>query len=279
MSNILDESLGYMYISEQVSPMNNAPSNVNVCQKPNIFYVEFDATLQSFGVMNRNHRIYDIDNVWNCINSDPKIQALLHDNAWFGECDHPASKYKDKQLSPERILNPDMNNSSHKIMSPRREGNLIKAHIQTDAGTEAGMNFAKKIIQGLIPGFSARAVASIENRNGKPMVNVKKIITYDWVLYPSHPEAHIDSKPQSVVKPVNESTMVTIMPLKEILEYAGKKNVNSQVILESFDLTYDNIIGFDKSVNHMIIKDKDNMIYCNMDPKLRHKIIGDIANM
>ena len=72
----------------------------------NNLYVEFDGKLQSFGVMDRNNRIYNIDNMQKCINSGTKIQTLLHDNSGLGECDYPTSKYKDKQLSSERILNP-----------------------------------------------------------------------------------------------------------------------------------------------------------------------------
>ena len=42
-----------------------------------------------------------------------------------------------------------------------------------------------------------------------------------------------------------------MVPLKEILETAGRKDVNAQVIMESFDLSQEDLIGFDESYNHI----------------------------
>ena len=92
---------------------------------------------------------------------------------------HPTPKYKDRPLSPERIQDIDMTNTSHRMLNPHIEKNLLVSRIQSDAGTAAGMNLAKKMVQGFIPGFSCRAIASMMLENGKPVVNVRKIITYD----------------------------------------------------------------------------------------------------
>lgn len=283
MSSELNDVMGFMYIKEDVSPADNKPMNIHVVDKPSLFYIEFDATMQSFGVMNRNHRMYEIDNVWNCITGDPKIQDLLKNSGWFGEMDHPNAEKKGEELSAERILNPNMGNTSHKIMNPRRSGNLINATIQTDSGTDAGINMAKKVLQGMTPRFSARAVAELTNKNGQPVVNMKKLITYDWVLYPSHVEAHALTKPE--VKTVtcesaqDSTTYTMIMPLKEILEYAGSKCVNSQVIMESFELDKNALMGFDKTGEHIVMKDKDNIIFSKMDSKLRKEVTGYLSNM
>lgn len=285
MSNTtMPDVMGFMYIKEDVSPIDNKPTNLQVIDKPSLFYVQFDATMQSFGVMNRNNRMYEIDNVWNCIVNDPKIQDLLKNSGWFGEMDHPNAEKKGEELSAERILNPAMGNTSHKIMNPTRSGNLINATIQTDAGTSAGINMAKKILQGMTPRFSARAVAELVNKNGVPVVNMKKLITYDWVLYPSHVEAHALTKPK-VVNTVCESaqddgvTYTMILPLKEILEYAGKKCVNSRVIMESFELDADSLVGFDRNCEHIIMKDNDNLIFSKMDSKVRKEVNGYLSKM
>ena len=279
MDNEFDP-MGFVFISEQVSPdTHESPTNIKVHNENGLFFIEFDSYLQSFDIMNRNVRLYDGDNVWSCIASDQKIQALLKDNAWFGEMDHPNVTFKGQDIDPQRMLNAKMENTSHKIINPRRVGNLLMARIQTDSGTDAGINMAKKTLQGMSPAFSARAVANITNRNGKPYVFMKKLITYDWVLYPSHAEAHIIDKPftESVTEPT--VTSVAILPLKELLQYAGKKNVNSQMIMESFDLTADNIVGFDSGAKHIIMKDKFNTIYCNMDPSLSREINGYLSNL
>ena len=98
------------------------------------------------------------------------------------------------------------------------------------AGTDAGMNSAKKMVQGFIPEFSCRAIASMMIKNGKPTVNVRKIITYDWVLFPSHREAgqntsaptkFVSKVANVVTESVNdlvEASKDIMIPLKEILE-------------------------------------------------------------
>ena len=118
-------------------------------------------------------------------------------------------------------------------------------------------------------------------KNNKPVVNVRKIITYDWVLYQSHREAdQITSEPTTFVnKTVNTVNTVTentsedvAIPLKEILQSVGHTDANAQLIMESFDLTYDDIVGFTPDHKNVIIRDNNNMIYCNIDPTTRNKV-------
>lgn len=284
----MNDVLGWVYLREDVSPDVPQVNNIQICDKPNIFYVEFDATLQSFGVMNRNHRMYDIDNVWSCIQNDEKIQDLLRNSSWFGEVDHPTPKLKDEELSPDRIMNPDMGNTSHKIINPYRKGNLINAKIQTDSGTEGGMNFAKKILQGMVPRFSARALAQLKEVGGIPKVNMKRLITYDWVLYPSHIEAHGNTTPKAVnksIETVNESasdqiiTIMPVIPIKEIYEYAIKKSQNCQVIMEALEITPTDL-GISDDRSYAIIKDSGGSVFnIKLEDKVRRNISGYLSDL
>ena len=278
------QNMGTVFISERSNMDNREITSLDVHDKHGIFYVSFDANLHSFGVMNRNNRMYLADNVWECITKSEKIQRWLADNAWFGEMNHPLPKYKDRPLSPERIQDIDMDNTSHKMLNPHVEGNLLISRIQTDAGTDAGMNLARKMIQGFIPAFSCRAIATLVMKGGKPVVVVRKIITYDWVLFQSHREAEQTSKPakfvSKVANTVNEVTeKVTdavnnniVIPLKEILENVGRTDVNAQIIMESFELDTNDLVGFTKDNKHMIMRDNNNMIYCDIDAKSRSKV-------
>lgn len=243
--------------------------------------MEFDSVLQSFGVENRNHRYYTAENVWQAIQS-PKIQDLLAHDSWFGECNHPTQEYQDKKLTPERIRDVWPQNRSHKIMSPRIDGNLLKARIQTDAGTEAGIGFAKSIIQGMVPRFSCRSIATLRQINGRPTVVIRLLVTYDWVFYPSHCEAEMIGTLQ---RPMTESASDivlpngsnvtpddTMIPLHEILDLVGNKDTNTEILLESFDLDIGDLVGFDETHDHAIIKDRDNMIYAKIRPETKHKV-------
>lgn len=292
-----DKYFGYAYICEDVSPPKPSVSNVQICDKPNLFYVTFETTLQSFGVMNRNRRVYNLDNVWHCLTTDEKIQDLLKNSSWFGECDHPLPKLKDEKLSPERIMNADPRNTSHKILKPYRTRNLINAIIETDAGTDAGINMAKKIIQGMVPRFSARALADLISRNGVPTVDMKKLITYDWVFYPSHIEAHAVTAPRVVAKEVDiesvvresvvptkeiadtEFDYVCIVPLHQLLEYATEKSENVGVIMESFELNPADVFGITDDASHLKIRDGKSVLNIQLEEKIRDNISGYLSRI
>lgn len=212
--------------------------------------------------------------------------------------DHPYSHIKNEDLSSERIQTIEMSRRSHKILQPEVHGDILRAKIQTASGTEAGRGFCDEIIQGLIPSFSCRAIAGIQKLNGEPYVIVRKLITYDWVLYPSHKEANMDGKPKFIAKSaaltmlesvgientgemrdIRENyTKDILIPLKEILEYAGRRDVNTQIILEAFDLSLDDVAGFDSSINHAIIKDGDNTIYANISPKTKKEVTNFLSS-
>ena len=279
----LNDDLGFVYIEEQTSPQMNIANNMDVHDKNGVFFVSFESCLHSFDVMNRNNRMYKAANIDECLKTE-RIQSYLSHGGWFGEMNHPTSPYKDRPLSPERIQDIDMTNTSHKMLNPHIEGNCLVSKIETDSGTNAGMNLARKMVQGFIPGFSCRAIASMTLDGGKPTVNVRKIITYDWVLYQSHREAEQNtSAPTKFVskiaktvteaaKDIENKSKDILIPLKEILESVGRTDVNTQVVMEAFDLNSDNMIGFDKGNRHVLIRDNNNIVYCGIDPKTREKV-------
>lgn len=277
------DDLGFVYLCESTDVDIKKVGDLKIYNDNNIFFVEFDSVLQSFGVQNRNKRFYTAENVWSAIQT-PKIQDLLAHDSWFGECNHPTQKEQNQKLSAERIRDVWPQNRSHKIMKPRIEGNLLKARIQTDAGTDVGIGFAKSIIQGMVPRFSCRSIASLQMINGRPTVVIRLLVTYDWVFYPSHPEAEMIGH---LEKPVLESvgsgldflpadTGVTekdvLIPLHEILDLVGNKDMNTEILLESFDLGIEDLVGFNESHTHAIIKDNDNMIYAKIRPETKKRV-------
>ena len=272
--------MGYVYINESFSDTGTV-KNLD-CKKKScdLFYIVFDTNLQDFDVENRNHRYYDAGNIMDCIRSD-KIQSQLKTGGWFGEFDHPTPEKAGEKLSPERIQNVPPDYRAFKIMNPKLSGNVLQARIQSAQG-RVGEGFGKEVLAGWIPQFSARAIANMVSKNGKPYVMVKRLITYDAPWYPSHACAHATSEPEVVVKSFTESVVDGVkttlesaydkingvmIPLKEILTDIGKTDVNAELILESFDLSLDNLYGFDNNNEHMIIKDDNNYIYADINPQ------------
>lgn len=292
-----DTMMGYVYVSESLDDSGLAISNMDVCNTTNLFYVTFDANLQDFDVMNRNQRYYDANNIWECIQSE-KIQSLLRTGGWFGEFEHPAPLIQGEKLSPERIQNVLPEKRAFKIMNPKIIGNTLTAKIQSAQG-KVGEGFGKEVLAGWIPQFSARAIAHMISKNGKPYVMVKRLITYDAPWYPSHKRAHMTSTAKVTNKAIvtTESTVIesdelsqlvygtnsnnidvnhiingVTVSLKEILEDVGKTDVNAELIMEAFDLGPDSLIGFDDSRTHVIMRDENNIIYADINPNTVKKV-------
>ena len=277
--------MGYMYISESFSS-DNGVKNIDAKHSSDLFYVTFDTNLQDFDVENRNKRYYDASNIMDCIRSE-KIQSMLRCGGWFGEFDHPAPEIAGEKLSPERIQNVPPDKRAFKIMNPRLSGNVLQAKIQSAQGA-VGEGFGKEVLAGWIPQFSCRAIANMISKNGKPYVMVKRLITYDAPWYPSHAIAHATSAPKVTTRSFTESVHECIetakdkindimIPLKEILLDVGRTDVNAGLILEAFDLPLDNLCGFDTMKEHVIIRDDNNYIYCNINPETV-KRVNDFYN-
>jgi hypothetical protein len=262
----MDNSLDTLcYIHEQTSYMEDYKDSFGYEVHetgPNRFYVTFPAVLQSFDVMNRNGRSYDANNIMECINTDDQIQSMLRQNSWMGEIDHPAAEKKGEELTVNRIANPDLKKTSHYIRKPVLNGNLLEANIQTDSSNENGMNMAIKIVDGkIVPCFSARVLGSLRNVMGKPVVHVNKLVTYDWVLYPSHKEAmaKIHQPLMESVNAIKDYAGKQIIFLKELAHMAANNSKETEWLCESFNLTIDDVVGLTSTGDSVVIQESGNI--------------------
>lgn len=255
----------FCYIAEQTSfteDYKEGQFGYKEYDHGNRMYIVFEGILQSFGVLNRNGRYYQADNVMNCIKTDPYITAMLENNSWMGELEHPSAAYNGQELKTERLLQVLPQNSSHFIRRPRLNGNLLEATIQTDSSNAAGMNMCLKIVDGkVIPGFSARLLGDLKQINGKPTVMIKKLITYDYVLFPSHKEAL-----GKVNKPFAESVEITenainskIIFFEELAKDLAEKSKEAQMLCESFGLSNEDIIGVTETGKSVVLKENKNI--------------------
>ena len=248
------------YIKEEGYPELNTNVGYKVHDKGNRFFLTFNATLQSFDVENRNKRYYEASNIMDRINNDEYIQDQLSRNCWIGELDHPAAVIVGQDLTSNRIGNPDPTRSSHFIRKPWLSGNLLKAPIQTDSSNECGMNMAIKMVDGhMVPGFSARVLGELVNRNGRPTVHVKRLVTYDSVFFPSHKEALGDVPATPVEESAKLLTDNRIVFLTELARMAANNSKETEWLCESFGVDINSVVGLTETGNSIVIKEDQNV--------------------
>lgn len=202
-------------------------------------FVEFYTTLWSFGHDNRMGRRYDETNCRRVIETDERIQRLKAQHKWRGELNHPNPEIRGQQFSDIRMTIPEQRKSSHIIFDDQFVSNLYKAKIRTLAGTEDGRSATCEIVDNnAIPSFSVRLLGNMIPNAPKcqPNMRVNKVITFDMVDFPSHQEADADI-------PITTMESANVMYLKDLAKYCAEQDENTQVVMESFQLSMDELMG------------------------------------
>lgn len=223
---------------------------VVVSDKPNKRLVA-EGTLQDMDVENRNKRIYAKADLAPEV-TGPRIQELIKTGNMKGHAGHPLSD----DLVVQQTIDPKL--VCVKFLKIWVDGNLIKGQFKGTNGAY-GQEFDDNLRDGELPAFSLRALGSIENRGGKAYVKNIKIITWDYVIFPSHKKAYTDKIVSEsaiidgVRRPLYESEYVVpnndpgrIITLtngdaKTVLNRLQRESANVSTIIETFDGIYDRI--------------------------------------
>lgn len=210
--------------------------------------VEAEGTLQDMDVENRNRRIYGQADLVPEING-PRMKELITARQFYGEMGHPLSD----DLVRQQTIDPKLVCVGYNKVWV--EGNLVKARFQ-GTNNSYGEQFDQDLRDGRKPAFSLRALGAIENINGKAYVKGIKIITWDYVIYPSHKAAYTSNivtesamdgtslYENQIVVPVNDpGTIITLREsdARTVISRLQRESANLDCILNTFDGIYDKI--------------------------------------
>ena len=257
MSN---ETIGYILL-ENDEPQQRI-SNMEVVDKPHLFFVRFDTVLQSLDVRNRNMRIYKKSALEKGLQA-PEIAELISYGKWLGEAGHPITK------DVQRIATVDQKCASHRITKWWIEGNLVKGTIETLDDGMYGTKLTKSILQGVTPSFSLRALAMLEKSNNTSYVNKPpRVITYDEVVLPSHKEAYADNGSyKNVAKVTNGAIAIEATDLRD---YLINRSDNLKIVCESFDIDPESVQVLDNK--QLSVKKKGMTCVFALENKLAYQI-------
>lgn len=253
--------------------------NVRDYNKNGMLFVIFETVFQSFGVKNRNKRIYDGDAVmasWNA----PHIQELIRKKSFVSEYGHPLdmSMSRVTQIDPARVCG--------RINSYYRSGNLLKGEFETFDDGGCGTMLTRRILQGLEPAFSVRMLAKLSRtKDGTMLMNQPgHLVTADCVILPSHCEAYRDeTKTMNIVnKAITESAGVDITTEQYYdMVFAINESMFTDFIKEeskNFKLvqSVEEVIGdslqLTKDMNNIILKEGSNTYYIKVEDKIKQDI-------
>jgi len=282
-----ENTQAYIIMEATMEPMK--PKIVKTVNEPGLFYVTFQACMQSFDCFNRNQRNYALRPMMEAMQAD-HLQELMRKGTWTGENGHPEGN------DIKRILSIDPTKICHRMYNPEFQGNLLYMTIDTLNDDQWGLQFTKHILQGLMASFSLRALAAItKTSDGRGIIKTKPhIVTYDRVILPSHKEAYMDnSVPVTIVKSTTEGAVTTesfipegnsyedsISEIKEsyvaeALSYVKDESARVKELASFFNFNSD-LVTF---VNENQVSVKDTETGCTYVINLEDYIANDMAQL
>ena len=219
-------------------------------------------TLQTGNEKNRNGRIYRTEDLVREINA-PRQKELLAAKQLCGEAGHPigadaSSLVRQQTIDPTKIC--------VRYLKLWMEGDNVMATFQ-GTNNALGEAFDKDLRQGVLPAFSLRALGTISSTPQGAVVENLKMITYDYVIYPSHPHAYtrgvLNESASSIAIPKanfamsnamdgsksfikefsNQDVINAISTMREsAISYVKDKSSNFKMLQECYDMTkYDTV--------------------------------------
>lgn len=275
----MDKNIGYM-----ICETPTQAQEVTVVSDRN-GRVEIETVLQDLGVKNRNGRIYgkaDLEPQMTC----ERTTELIRTNNFFGEAGHPMTT----ELARQSTI--DLNNIAHSMSKIWIEGNIVKA-ITRGTPNAQGELFNNLILEGTKPSFSLRALGTVANTSRGAEVKNIKLITYDWVVYPSHKKAYMTKIVGESTDLLQEATTIEnrshdnkfiledghegiFAPItnQKVIDYVKQESSNMKLIKESLDFLYTDISIIDNGRRVMMSDKLGQSIVLNLESYISNEIMN-----
>lgn len=251
-------------------------------EKPKIKMINGKAVgqgvLQRANEKNRNGRWYSREELFPQLTA-PRTLELLNAGYLRAEVGHP----RDTSLQRQSVI--DDNNTCAKFLKLWTEGDLVCAEF-VGTNNEKGRTFNDDLLEGCLPAWSLRALGSInQTRNGAEVKNLR-LITWDQVIYPSHPGAYtrglvMESTNSGIVVPkltidydsVNEQSITPITDDK-VIKYIQNESANLKFIRECFDFRYTGIHINEAGTRVMLSTNTGETIAVNMESYVHNELMN-----
>ena len=230
-----------------------------------------EGIIQTADEKNRNGRYYSKEELFPQLTA-PRTLELLNAGYLRAELGHPLSK----ELVRQQTI--DDARTCARFLKLWTDGDNVWARF-TGTNNEYGRVFNADLADGCKPAWSLRALGSIENtRRGAEVKNLR-VITWDQVIYPSHPGAYtqrivsesagfgteFDNKGSSLIIPITNEA---------VLNYIRSESANIKYMRESFDFMYDSIT-INENNSTVTLTDKLGSIFViNLETHVHNEIMN-----
>lgn len=235
-----------------------------------------ECILQTADETNRNGRYYSEEELFPQLQA-PRTQELLRTGTLRAECGHPLSKDLQRQSTIDDKI------TCARFLDLWTEGKNVMAHV-IGTNNPYGQAFDLDLKEGVLPAWSLRALGSVhQTRNGAEVRNLR-VITWDNVIYPSHPGAYTQKVLSESVEleqsnDIDQATMTEsgiVIPItnEKVIDYLKTESANLKFIKECFDFAYSNIIVNENGTKVLLTTNNGDTIAVNMERYIHNNLMS-----
>ena len=270
---MINSSIGYIICESDISPKVTNISNAKINGK-----LVAEGILQTADERNRNGRYYAEEELFPQLTA-PRTLELLRAGYLRAEMGHPLSK----DLQRQSMI--DDTKTCARFLKLWTVGKDIWATFSATNNVN-GEAFNADLAEGCLPAWSLRALGTIEKtRRGMEVRNLR-LITWDQVIYPSHPGAYTQRIiSESTV--MNESTSIDIsekndmvgeamiIPITDnnIISFIQSESSNLKFVRECFDFAYDSISVNENGTKVLLTTKAGETIAINMESYVHNELM------
>lgn len=275
-----NENIGYVVIETATTVSDIQPARI-IKEDRKSNRVIAQGTLQEANEKNRNGRFYDSRDLFPQLTA-PRTLELLNTGNLRAENGHPLSK----ELVRQQTIDPEKTVAI--FLKLWTEGNFIKA---TFRGTNdaRGEEFNQDLLDGFSPSWSLRALGTIQNTGRGAEVKGIKVITWDRVIYPSHPRAYTDgivtesaginTEGSNIWLPENDPGRLIPITNQSVINYIKSESANFKAIKESYDLLYDDIELINRGTQVKLTDRAGGIFVVNLENYIHDEIMNDCLKL
>lgn len=203
-----------------------------------------EGIIQTAEEENRNGRCYlhsDLLREINCA----RTMELLSTGNMLSENGHPL----DSNMVRQQTIDP--NNTVARFLKIWMDGNNVMAQFK-GTNNDKGEEFDQDLREGVLPSWSLRALGSLTNKGGRNIVENLRVVTWDRVIYPSHPHAYTtrlvtESASLSITEKaaidrlnhMNENGALIPITNEAVLSYIKNESASIKSLLNQIDFMYE----------------------------------------
>lgn len=266
--------IGYIICESIAEPMKTSLTPKMINGK-----VVAEGILQTADERNRNGRYYSKEELFPQLTA-PRTLELLEAGYLRAETGHPLSKDLQRQSTIDDTL------TCAKFLKLWTEGNNVWAQF-IGTNNQYGKAFNLDLLEGCKPAWSLRALGSIEQTRRGAEVRNLRLITWDQVIYPSHPGAYTqrlvkESKvvtESGIIVPENHNDIIgesLIVPItnQNVFTFLQAQSSNLKFVRECFDFVYSGIQVDESGTRVMLTTNEGDTMVVNMESYIHNELMN-----